>query len=58
VTLHPHPERYDEMLPTADGARIPPRALVVPLSAIAKLELLARPPRGTRALVALRRPPG
>jgi len=58
VTLLPHPERYDDMLPTADGARIPPRALVVPLSAIAKLELLARPPRGTRTLVALRRPRG
>jgi hypothetical protein len=35
----------------------PPRALVVPLPAIVKLELLARPPRGTRALVGLRRPP-
>jgi hypothetical protein len=44
------------MLATADGAH-PPRALVVPLPATVKLELLARPPRGTRALVGLRRPP-
>jgi hypothetical protein len=58
LTLHPHPERYDEMLATRAGRRIPARALVVPLSSIAKVELMTRPPRGTRALVGLRRPPG
>ena len=57
VTLHPHPERYDEMRVTHGGERVPPRALVVPLSSIAKVELMARPPRGTRALVGLRRTP-
>jgi len=58
VTLHPHPDRYDEMLVTAEGNRVPPRTLVVPLSSIAKLELMARPPRGTRALVGLHRRAG
>ena len=40
VTLHPHPERYREMIAPAEGERLPPRALMVPLIAIAKLELL------------------
>jgi len=57
VTLFPHTERYDEMLATTGGERVPPRALVVPLSSIAKLELMTRPPRGIRALVGLRPPP-
>lgn len=55
LTLYPHPERYDEMLQGA-GGRIPPRALVVPHQSIAKIELLAKPPRGTRSLVTLRPP--
>jgi PII-like signaling protein len=54
LTLHPHPERYDEMV-KAGGARLPPRALVVPQGSIVKIELLTKPPRGTRSLVALRR---
>jgi PII-like signaling protein len=57
VTLYPHPERYDEMVPSPHGERIPPRALAVPPSSIAKVELMARPPRGTRALLGLHRPP-
>lgn len=57
VTLKPHAERYDETLPTAGGVRIAPRALVVPVRSIAKLELMTRPPRGTRSLITLRRPP-
>jgi hypothetical protein len=57
VTLHPHPERYDEMRATRAGERVPPRALAVPLSSIVKVELLSRPPRGTRALVGLHRTP-
>jgi PII-like signaling protein len=57
VTLHPHPERYDEMRATRAGERVPPRAIVVPLSSIVKVELMSRPPRGTRALVGLHRAP-
>jgi PII-like signaling protein len=54
LTLHPHPERYEEMV-DAGGTRLPPRALVVPQASILKIELLTKPPRGTRSLVALRR---
>jgi len=54
VTLHPHPERYEEMRVTHAGEHVAPRAVVVPLSSITKLELMARPPRGSRALVGLR----
>jgi hypothetical protein len=53
LTFYPHPERYDEMLETR-SRRLPPRALIVPQGAIAKLELLTKPPRGTRSLVTLR----
>jgi PII-like signaling protein len=49
VTLVPHPERYDELVGAGGDA---PRAVVVPERSIVKLELLARPPRGTRSLVA------
>ncbi|MBV9195865.1 MAG: DUF190 domain-containing protein [Solirubrobacterales bacterium] len=52
VTLHPHPERYAELVPTDQG-RVPPRALIVPRDAIVKMELLVKPPRGTRSLVSL-----
>lgn len=54
VTLHPHPERYDEMLARPDGAPVTPREVIVPRQAIAKIELLSRTPRGTRSLVAFR----
>jgi PII-like signaling protein len=50
VTLQPHPERYADML-ASDGGPVPPRALVVRQSAIVKVELLAKAPRGTRSLV-------
>ena len=46
VTLHPYADRYDSA---------PPRAVIVPHRSIAKLELLVKPPRGTRSLVTLRR---
>ena len=46
VTLHPYADRYDAA---------PPRAVIVPHRSIAKLELLVKPPRGTRSLVTLRR---
>ena len=55
LTLYPHPEHYEQMLETSSG-RVPPRAVIVPQGAIAKLELLPRPPRGTRSLVTLRLP--
>jgi PII-like signaling protein len=55
LTLYPHPERYEELLETGSG-RVPPRAVVVPQASIAKIELLTRPPRGTRSLVTLRLP--
>jgi hypothetical protein len=42
------------MIAPPEGERLPPRALIVPLIAIAKLELLTRPPRGMRALLGLR----
>jgi PII-like signaling protein len=58
VTLHPHPERFAEMLAARAGGRIPARSVVVPLSSIAKIELMTRPPRGTRTLVGLHHPPG
>ena len=54
VTLYPHPARYAEMLRTADGAPITPRAVVVHREAIAEVEFLHRVPRGTRSLVTLR----
>jgi hypothetical protein len=55
LTLYPHPERYEQMLETASG-RLPPRAVIVRQAEIAKLDLLTRPPRGTRSLVTLRLP--
>jgi len=51
VTLHPHPEHYDEMVRGEDGGAVTPRALIVPRGSIAKIELLTSTPRGTRALV-------
>jgi PII-like signaling protein len=54
VTLHPHPQRYDDMLSRADGPPMTPRVLIVPRASIAKIELLSRTPRGTRSLVGFR----
>lgn len=50
VTLVPHPQRYDELVPV-EGEVLAPRAVIVPEGAIAKVELLTRPPRGARSLV-------
>jgi PII-like signaling protein len=50
VTLVPHPERYDDLVPT-DGDLLAPRAVIVPERAILKVELLTRAPRGARSLV-------
>jgi PII-like signaling protein len=47
LTLHPHPERHAD----------PRRVLVVPVRAVAKVELLASSPRGTRSLVTFQPPP-
>jgi PII-like signaling protein len=57
LTLYPHPERYDEFVQGANGLSLPPRAVIVPCRSIIKLELLTRPPRGTRSLVTLRQSP-
>ena len=56
VTLHPHPDRYEEMTADADGAPRTPRAVIVPRQSIAKVELLSRTPRGTRSLIGFRPP--
>jgi PII-like signaling protein len=57
LTLHPHPERHGDAVQTSAGP-VPPRAVVVPRTSIVKIELLTKPPRGTRSLVTLhRRPP-
>lgn len=53
LTLYPHPEHYDELLESPGGRLLPPRAVIVPHRSIAKLELLAKAPRGTRSLVTL-----
>jgi PII-like signaling protein len=49
ITLHPHPDAAGELVTTADGHVTVPRALVVALARIAKVELLASVPRGTRS---------
>ena len=54
ITLYPHPERYDEMVPTIGGGTAPPRAVIVPMASVVKFELLSRAPRGTRSLVGFR----
>lgn len=54
VTMHPHPERYDDMLSRAGGPPMTPRAVIVDRRSIVKLELLAKTPRGTRSLMGLR----
>jgi PII-like signaling protein len=57
VTLHPHPERVTELVTGDDDALLVPRSLVVPLTAIAKVELLAHVPRGTRSNAGFLLPP-
>jgi PII-like signaling protein len=52
VTLHPHPERAADLVTTRDRSVMVPRSVVVPLSAIAKVELLRHVPRGARSNVA------
>jgi PII-like signaling protein len=51
VTLYPHPERVADLVAGQEGALLVPRALVVPLSGITKVELLTHVPRGTRSNV-------
>jgi PII-like signaling protein len=57
VTLHPHPERADDLAVGADGALMVPRTVIVPLVSIRKVELLTRVPRGTRSTVGFSLPP-
>ena len=49
VTLYPHPERVADLMAGDSDDLVVPRALVVPLSGIARVELLAHVPRGTRS---------
>jgi PII-like signaling protein len=56
VTLYPHPTRFTELVEGSEGELVVPRAVIVPLAAIAKIELLARTPRGTRSLVGFELP--
>ena len=56
MTLYPHPTRFTELVEGSEGELVVPRAVIVPLAAIAKIELLARTPRGTRSLVGFELP--
>ncbi len=49
VTLHPHPEHVSDLVPGRSGGMLTPRALVVPLGSVTKVELLSHVPRGTRS---------
>lgn len=57
VTLYPHPDLADELIPGSAGDVLVPRAVVVPLASIHKLELLSHVPRGTRSNVGFLLPP-
>jgi PII-like signaling protein len=56
VTLCPHPDHYGDMVQGEHGDMLFPRVIVVPRQSIAKLELLASAPRGTRSLIGFRLP--
>ena len=58
VTLNPHPQQAADLVPGTGGAVMVPRAVVVPLSSIRKIELLTHVPRGTRSDVGFLLPPG
>jgi PII-like signaling protein len=49
VTLHPHPAQTADLMPGSAGSVMVPRSVVVPLSGIAKIELLTHVPRGARS---------
>jgi PII-like signaling protein len=53
VTLYPHLERYGEPAAAVADRGSPPRAVIVPHASIAKIELLAKAPPGTRSMVGL-----
>jgi PII-like signaling protein len=56
VTLYPHPTRSTELLRGSEGELLLPRAVVVPLGAVTKIEFLTKVPRGVRSLVAFTPP--
>ena len=58
VTLNPHPQQAADLVAGTGGAVMVPRAVVVPLSSIRKIELLTHVPRGTRSDVGFLLPPG
>jgi PII-like signaling protein len=49
VTLYPHPRQVADLVAGTEGTVMVPRSVVVPLSNIAKVELLTHVPRGTRS---------
>jgi PII-like signaling protein len=51
VTLYPHPEQAADLIAGSEASVLVPRAVVVPLRNIHKLELLTHVPRGTRSNV-------
>jgi PII-like signaling protein len=51
VTLHPHPRQAAELVVGREGSVMVPRSVVVPLSAILKVEMLTHVPRGIRSNV-------
>jgi hypothetical protein len=51
VTLQPHPEQASDLVLGRAGSVMVPRSVVVALSAITKVELLTRVPRGVRSNV-------
>jgi PII-like signaling protein len=56
VTLYPHPPQVADLVPGEQGAALVPRALVVSLSGIMKVELLTQVPRGARSDVGFELP--
>lgn len=57
VTLQPHPEQTSDLVQGRTGSVMVPRSVVVPLSAITKVELLTHVPRGVRSNVGFLLPP-
>lgn len=57
VTLQPHPEQASDLVLGRAGSVMVPRSVVVPLSAITKVEMLTHVPRGVRSNVGFLLPP-
>jgi hypothetical protein len=57
VTLQPHPEQASDLVLGRAGSVMVPRSVIVPLSAITKVEMLTHVPRGVRSNVGFLLPP-